>query len=159
MASVRNERKHKNGKRSGSTRTVNVHYGYMRNGSFVEFPSGTPAQVPDFHNNNTYGTSVTSAFLIYDIPGYQYSSTHLNSSTGTAIGPRLTYANNTWRYSSDLTLNYNRSWTNLANGNNIYVVYEPMDDPVPGGHSKIFDDGYETPEEPEMHKRSEERSH
>ena len=139
---------------SGSTRTVNVHYGYMRNGSFVEFPSGTPAQVPDFHNNNTYGTSVTSAFLIYDIPGYQYSSTHLNSSTGTAIGPRLTYANNTWRYSSDLTLNYNRSWTNLANGNNIYVVYEPMDDPVPGGHSKIFDDGYETPEEPEMHKRS-----
>ena len=140
---------------SGSTRTVNVHYGYMNNGRFVEFPNGTPAQVPEFNNNNTYGTSVTSAFLIYDIPGYQYSSTHLNSSTGTAIGPRLTYANNTWRYSSDLTLNDNRSWTNLANGNNIYVVYEPIEEPTQGGEAKYYTSGVEEPEDPEMHKTSE----
>ncbi len=139
---------------SGSTRTVNVHYGYMENGQFHEFPSGTPAQVPDFHNKNTYGTSVTSAFLIYDIPGYQISSTHLGSATGTKIGPRLTYSNNNWRYSTDLSLNDNRSWTNLSNGNNIYVVYEPLADPEPGGESTYYTTSYIEPEAPEMHKTS-----
>ena len=59
-------------------RSSNIHYGYMSGGQFVEFPNGTPG-----NNVININSSHSPAFLIYDVPGYQFDSAHLDSATGT----------------------------------------------------------------------------
>ena len=50
--------------------TSNI-YGYMENGSFHEFPNGTPAHTPDYNSTNNYTNSTTRySYLMQDIPGY-----------------------------------------------------------------------------------------
>ncbi len=119
-------------RQNNANQTVTVHHGIIQNGSFVEFgTSGLPST-----SNNNYPTSlnVTSyntsnnhfAYLIYDFDGYTYSETRLNNATtGNTIQPvlRRNGTNNnsaTWQYRRT---GNNQSFTNLANGNNIYVIY------------------------------------
>jgi LPXTG-motif cell wall-anchored protein len=137
-----------------NTLTANVHYGYMNGNTFVEFPAGTPAN-PYYAGNNTYGSGSDHAFLIYDVPGYQYASAHRSSPTGTAIAPYVHFDSDSgrWQYSTNLTWETWPEWQNLPANDNIYMVYEPIPAPTQGGTAKIYADA-QNPDAPEMHKTS-----
>ena len=144
---------------NGSNRTVTVHYGYMNGNTFVEFPAGTPAHAPEFSSSSNY-TGSNYAYLIEDIPGYKYASTHRNRPTGTAITPLLARNNNEWRYTTNFSTDHHpytdSVWTALGNGNNIYVVYEPDNsEPTQGGTPTLYESEAVTPDEPTMTKTSE----
>lgn len=137
-----------------------VHYGYMENNRFVEFPSGTPAHTPEFASTNNYQSEY--AYLIQDIPGYKYSSTHLSSATGTKIAPLLNRARTSnyvaaygnYRYTTSFSTN-TPNWSNLSSGSNIYVIYEPDNSqPTPGGTPTIYESEIVNPDDPAMHKTS-----
>lgn len=143
---------------SSGARTVTVHYGHMVNGTFTEFPNGTPAHTPEYNSTNNYTSGTTTyAYLVEDVPGYKYKETRLNNaSTGTNITPLLNYGNSNWRYTTVFDkFNYTLNWTNLQSGNNIYVIYEPDDsEPVPGGTPRMYESPITNPADPVMHKRS-----
>ena len=92
----------------------------------------TPTMTPNFNARHQ--------FLIYDIEGYEYDSTHLGSRTGTTIQPIL-------RASSDYGLYYSQNiqyingnrWSDLDN-NDVYVVYKPKATPTSGGTPKVDED-------------------
>ncbi len=113
----------------------NIHY-VDQNGNSL-----TPTTTPDFtHYYN---------FLIYDIDGYVYDSTHINSRTGTAIIPLLRTDNyNDKQYIRD------NNWYDLRN--DIYVVYKKKSDPTHGG-TPVVDHDEKWPEdsgEPQFGKSS-----
>ena len=139
-------------------RSSNIHYGYMSGGRFVEFPNGTPG-----NNVININSSHSPAFLIYDVPGYQFDSAHLDSATGTEIEPLIRYNNSRWQYTTPPTNgNYTStvSWTNIANSNNtnanqdIYMVYKAMDPVTTGGHAKLYETASDDPNDPTVLKES-----
>ena len=82
----------------------------------------TPTRTPEFSNDYK--------FLIYDIEGYEYDSTHYGSRTGTAIKPLLA------NYGNDrIYLDNNNNWQYLRN--DIYVVYKAKETPTTGGTPKM----------------------
>lgn len=131
-------------------RSSTIHYGYMNGSQFVEFPNGTPAQ------SINISSSSSPAFLIYDVPGYQFKSAHLNSAVGTEIEPMLRYYNSRWQYTPNGSLN----WSYLANSNNasanqdIYMVYEALDPVTNGGTAKLYETASDTPNDPTILKES-----
>ena len=140
--------------RNGSNRTATIHYGYMNNGSFVEFAS-----------NPTYTTTNENYpdYLIRDFEGYKYSGytyyrnnqSSTPASGGTRIQAMLRHTNNEWRYhnySDDYSTN---NWNALANNSHVYVVYEAQPAITTGGHAvaHITDDTVH-PNEPDVLKES-----
>ena len=118
---------------SGTENLAKIHYGYMNGDTFVEFPDGKPEFTPNFENGKThqqlYGAT---SFLIYDVNGYVYSKTYLNTiSSSNTIPPMINLYNNQWRYRSG------DNWTKLNNNDDIYVVYEPMPEATTGGNVEI----------------------
>ena len=95
---------------SWGTRSYNIHYVDTAGNSV------TPSRTPTFTNNRM--------FLIYDVEGYEYDSTHYGSRTGTSISPLLRSNNGDRQY-------YNGGWNNLRN--DIYVVYKQKTAPTTGG--------------------------
>ena len=139
-------------------RSSNIHYGYMSGGQFVEFPNGTPG-----NNVININSSHSPAFLIYDVPGYQFDSAHLDSATGTEIEPMIRYNNSRWQYTTPPTDgNYSStpSWTNIANSSStnsnqdIYMVYKAMDPVTTGGHAKLYETATDDPNDPTVLKES-----
>lgn len=118
------------GNNNGST--VTIHHGYMNEGSFVEFPTGsstntnypTSLRWSDYDNNDY-------AVLIYDFKDYAYSATYYRTNTsstpatgGTAIWPALQKRNDNWRYCNATRTSWNRDGA-CANNSHIYVIYTP----------------------------------
>ena len=139
-------------------RSSNIHYGYMSGGQFVEFPNGTPG-----NNVININSSHSPAFLIYDVPGYQFDSAHLDSATGTEIEPLIRYNNSRWQYTTPPAngdFSSTPSWTNIANGNgtnvnqDIYMVYKAMDPVTTGGHAKLYETATDDPNDPTVLKES-----
>ena len=139
-------------------RSSNIHYGYMSGGQFVEFPNGTPG-----NTTININSSHSPAFLIYDVPGYQFDSAHLDSATGTEIEPLIRYNNSRWQYTTPPTNgNYSNSvsWTNIANSTStnsnqdIYMVYKAMDPVTTGGHAKLYETATDDPNDPTVLKES-----
>ena len=154
---------------SSQNRYTRIHYGYLDGNTFVEFPNGTPAQTPTFDTSNGY------AYLIYDVEGYQYSTTYYDNNdsrnppsnpvvTGfNEIQPLLYYSTsnnsssaaikNCWCYRNG------NSWTALSDGtdsnhySDIYMVYEPLAAPTQGGTAKTYET-VENPDTPRMKKES-----
>ena len=142
----------------GSTnggRRATVHYGYLQNGTFVEFnqsvfshgvPSISPGNAPNY--------------LIYDVAGYEFDYAYLNNNTAAnRIQPMLgnngnTTSNTYYRYYKEGAPLSSPTANTLANGSNIYMVYKPITEPVPSGVPKIYETS-ETPREPEILKESE----
>lgn len=127
-----------------------VHYGYLQNGTFVEFDQSVFSHgVPSISNSSTPN------YLIYDVEGYEFDHAYRNSDTSAnQIQPYLSYSSNTYRYwKAGTALNGSNSGS-LSNGNNIYMVYTPITEPVPSGTPKIYETS-ETPREPEILKESE----
>lgn len=106
---------------SWGSRSYKIHY-VDENGNSL-----TPTRTPEFSNGYK--------FLIYDVEGYEYDSTHYGSRTGTSIKPLL--AN---YYSDRIYLDHNSQWQYLRN--DIYVVYKAKSAPSQGGTPKI--DQHET---------------
>ena len=132
-------------------RSSTIHYGYMNGNNFVEFPNGTITQ------DISISTSASPAFLIYDAPGYEFSSAHLDSPTGTAIEPLIRYNNSRWQYTPDGTTN----WANIANSSDttanqdIYMVYRAKQPVIEGGEAKLYEYGADdTPPVPTAEKNS-----
>ena len=102
-------------------------------------------------------SSSSPAFLIYDIAGYQYSYTYRNTNTAAnRILPLLAKNNYSyWRYAAANST----SFTELSNGDDIYVVYSKKTDPTIGGTPVIEDLGPEDwpqdPAAPQFYKSSE----
>ena len=139
-------------------RSSNIHYGYMSGGRFVEFPNGTPG-----NNVININSSHSPAFLIYDVPGYQFDSAHLDSATGTEIEPLIRYNNSRWQYTTPPTngnFTSTVSWTNIANSSStnsnqdIYMVYKAMDPVTMGGHAKLYETATDDPNDPTVLKES-----
>ena len=103
--------------------SYNIHY-VDTNGASL-----TPSRTPEFSNGYN--------FLIYDIDGYEYDSTHLTSRTGTAIKPLLGY------FDDEYYLDNNNNWKKLRN--DIYVVYKEKAAPTTGG-TPVVDEDEEWPE-------------
>ena len=91
----------------------NVHY-VDTNGNEL----ANPTINPEFSNNPRY--------LIYDIEGYEYDSTHLGSAGGSSIYP---YIEN---YGSD-RIYYDANGNGYRLRNDIYVVYKAKAAPTQGG--------------------------
>ena len=106
---------------SWGNRSYDIHY------VDTEGNSLTPTRTPEFSNGYK--------FLIYDVEGYEYDSTHYGSRTGTAIKPLLANYGNDRVY-----LDGNNNWQYLRN--DIYVVYKKSSEPTEGGEPKV--DGDET---------------
>ena len=116
---------------SNTDNLATIHYGYMENGSFVEFEEEPSPATPVTNHH---------AYLIYDFDGYVYAdhtyyrttSTTGNPATGgTEIQARLHYTNNVWRY---YTLNgTSGSNQNVADNSHIYVIYEEEVPATEGG--------------------------
>ena len=102
-------------------RSYDIHY-VDTNGNSL-----TPARTPEYSNSER--------FLIYDIAGYEYESTHLGSLTGTAINPYIENYNGDRIYRTT-----GGSWNYLRN--DIYVVYKAKTAATQGGTPSV--DGDET---------------
>ena len=110
---------------SWGNRSYKIHY-VDTNGNSL-----TPTRTPEFSNDYE--------FLIYDVEGYEYDSTHYGSRTGTAIKPLLAYYYVRYSYSYDRAyLDNNNNWQSLRN--DIYVVYKPKEAATPGGTPKVDED-------------------
>ena len=133
-----------------SLNTVTIHYvdteGNELTVSNSTFPSG-----------DLSASSTSPAFLIYDIDGYTYDHTYRNTDTSAnEIRAMLSYNNNTWRYTTSTNTYdsyaynvsdsyyyhygnyyYTINWSNLSNGDDIYVVYSKMADAVQGGSATV----------------------
>lgn len=70
----------------------------------------------------------SSAFLIYDIEGYEYSYT--SRKKGTRIVPYLLNYYGEWNYKGT---GYYDDWNELSNGEDIYVVYKKKPEVTQGG--------------------------
>ncbi|MBQ6314173.1 MAG: Cna B-type domain-containing protein, partial [Mogibacterium sp.] len=104
-------------------RTARIHYVDTAGNSL------TPTRTPTFSDANMY--------LIYDVEGYTYNSTHYGSRTGTAISPRIA------RYNSDrIYETLNGGWNYVRD--DIYVVYSKTPDPTQGGSQQTIDPTQET---------------
>ena len=91
---------------------------------------------PDNTHPNMGAGSDSPAFLIYDIDGYEYAYTYRNTN-GNRIAPLLNKNNNNyWRYTGTNNVN----WTELSDGDNIYVVYSKKTDPTTGGTPSVDTD-------------------
>lgn len=100
-----------------STYTISWAYGsYNIHYVATDGSSLTPTMTPTFTNG--------TMFLIYDIEGYEYDSTHYGSMTGTAIAPLLRNTLNDRQF-------YQNGWRFLRD--DIYVVYREQARPTPGG--------------------------
>ena len=115
-------------------RTVTVHY-VDENGTELEISN--PA---DTHPNMNANSS-SPAYLIYDIDGYEYSYTYKNNSSN-RMNPYLQrgdddYHNRDYKYSSRW---YDSNWNELANNDDIYVVYKKSKTPSQGGTPVIEQD-------------------
>ena len=144
--------------------TVTVHYGYVtQSGAFEEFPEGssTSTSYPTSLSTADYNSSTKPyAFLEYDFKGYTYKETHLGSVAGTSIRPVLRMSQGFPEYTTSTSPNSDNSWPDLANGQDIYVIYEktqyttgvggdsgsgetpevPAPDPLPAS-KKVHDNG------------------
>ncbi len=103
----------------GEDYSYNIHY------VDTEGKSLTPTKTPEFSNGYK--------FLIYDVDGYVYDSTHYGSRTGAAIKPLLANYGNDRVY-----LDNNNNWQYLRN--DIYVVYKKATEPSSGGTPKVDSD-------------------
>lgn len=123
-------------------RSVEVHY-VDESGVELAAPSPTPSQ------NNGY------SHLVYDIEGYDFVKTTINSASGTQISPYIQYRNfGQWHYSGwrgwyqdedyhwgyrTLTVSGDTrslgNWTALNNNQDVYVVYRKKTTPPQGGES------------------------
>jgi len=113
--------------RNGIYRAL-IHYGYMNNGTFVEFNESQFSHgVPHISRENVPN------YLIYDVEGYVYDYAYLNTPT-VMVEPFLT---------SNSTSNYrywpvgNGSYEALRRGDNIYIVYKKAGDPAPAGSATL----------------------
>ena len=104
---------------SWGNRSYRIHY-VDTNGNSL-----TPTRTPEFSNGYK--------FLIYDVEGYEYDSTHYGSRTGTAIKPLLANYGNDRVY-----LDNNNNWQYLRN--DIYVVYKAKTAPTTGGTPQVDQD-------------------
>ena len=104
---------------SWGNRRYNIHYVDTNGGSL------TPTRTPEFSNGYK--------FLIYDVEGYEYDSTHYGSRTGTAIKPLLANYGNDRVY-----LDNSNNWQYLRN--DIYVVYKAKKTPSQGGTPQVDQD-------------------
>ena len=149
---------------SGGPHTT-IHYGYMDGDTFVEFD-----EQPGPTNTST---SFGWAHLIYDFAGtddqglhvdWKYSGTYYHTSPttnpeqgGTAVQPILRYYNNAWRYyngniSSQNDTRNNNNWKSVADGSDIYLVYEkPV---IPMGGTPTPKESSEKPDAPYILKES-----
>ena len=116
-------------------RSYNIHY---VDTTGKELPA--PTRTPEFSNGYK--------FLIYDIEGYEYDSTHYGSYNGTNIKPLLANYNYDRVY-----LDRNDSWQYLRD--DIYVVYKAKTAPTTGGTPDPVDVSSEKwPEAPTFSKSS-----
>ena len=122
----------------GGSHSITVHY-VDTNGNSV-----TPTRTPTFTDDDM--------FLIYDVEGYEYDSTHYGSLTGTSITP-LVRSEGGWGYYSHNRQYYNNGWNNLER--DIYVVYKKKATPPTGGTPAAPSfDGETWPDAPEFTKTS-----
>ena len=120
----------------GGSQSITVHY------VDTEGNSVTPTITPTFTNNNM--------FLIYDVEGYEYDSTHYGSLTGTSIKPLVRQeAGGRWPHDRQY---YNNGWHDLEN--DIYVVYKTKPAPTEGGTAKPIGDQTWPEEKPTFSKTS-----
>ena len=139
-----------------SSRKVTVHY-VDQNGR--ELTISNP--------NNTYqnlnASSISPAYLIYDIDGYEYAYTYRNRNTdGNRINPMLAKDNyNQWMYniSADSYNLYTRELiyegSQLSNNDDIYVVYKEKNNIVQGGTPTVKQSGdIDPPVAPRINKES-----
>ncbi|MBQ4380712.1 MAG: VWA domain-containing protein, partial [Bacteroidaceae bacterium] len=114
-------------------RTVTVHY-VDTDGNELTIKN------PDNTYPNLTEQSSSPAFLIYDIDGYEYAYTYRNTNTNAnRIAPLLTKNdNNRWRY----TGTGNVDWTEMSNGDNVYVVYSKKA-PVTTGGTPVIEEATE----------------
>ena len=140
---------------SNEGNSVTVHHGYMANGAFVEFTAADSLNPNNYPNTRLRARDYSSgqfAYLIYDFKDYQYSATYrtngqsANPTTGTAVRPTLranggtNNANNrVWQ--TQTTAN---NYSNLNNGNHVYVVYTPR--VATQGYTPSEDDDPDTPD-------------
>ena len=110
---------------SWSTGYYGPYYNYDINYVDTDGNSLTPTRTPEFSNGYK--------FLIYDVEGYEYDSTHYGSRTGTAIKPLL--AN---YYGDRVYLDNNNNWQYLRD--DIYVVYKAKTAPTAGGTPQVDQD-------------------
>ena len=109
----------------------------------------------------TADSTTTPAYLVYDIEGYEYVKTTLQSVGGDVIRPILRKDNRKWQYTTS-TSSSSVTWTNIPADTqdtdrleDIYVVYKRATEPVNGGTPKIKESGAtETPAPPGIHKDS-----
>lgn len=111
-----------------STYSINYYYGYgQKNIHYVDTAGNelTPTMTPNF--NNLY------AFLVYDIEGYDYVSTHRGARNGPSIAPLLRASNET-SFNGSVAVRYSTGtrWVDLPE-DDVYVVYEPKKQPTTGG--------------------------
>lgn len=104
---------------SWGNRSYDIHY-VDTNGNSL-----TPTRTPEFSNGYK--------FLIYDVEGYEYDSTHYGSRTGTVIKPLLANYGNDRVY-----LDNSNNWQYLRN--DIYVVYKAKTTPSQGGTPEVDED-------------------
>ena len=118
-----------------STYTINYYYNYYSKSVHYVDTNGnslTPTMTPNYNARHQ--------FLIYDIEGYEYDSTHLGSRTGTTIQPILrASSNNGLYYSQNIQYINGNNWSNL-NNNDVYVVYKAKTSPTSGGTPQIDED-------------------
>jgi LPXTG-motif cell wall-anchored protein len=110
-----------------SWRTGYTTYNYTIHYVDANGHSLTPTREPSFTNGNSY--------LIYDIEGYEYESTHLDNTNGTSIQPWLTFYewNQECRY-------YDRDGGGHNLRNDVYVVYKEKTTPTSGGTPEVGQD-------------------
>ncbi|MBR3275457.1 MAG: VWA domain-containing protein [Eubacterium sp.] len=128
-----------------STYSISFYYNYYsRNIHYVDTNgrSLTPSMTPNFNARYQY--------LIYDIEGYEYDSTHLRSRTGTAIQPILRSSSSSGLYySGNIQYLNGNNWSNL--NDDVYVVYKAKEVPATGGTPQVdqteeWPEGNDTPQ-------------
>ena len=110
----------------------------------------------------TTDSTTTPAYLIYDIDGYEYVKTTLQSIGGTEIRPILRKIGGKWQYTTSTEDSNSITWTNIPADNeepdrqeDIYVVYKRAAEPVIGGTPKVKQvEGGEKPADPTISKSS-----
>ena len=118
-----------------STYTISYNFNnYSKRVHYVDTNGNslTPTMTPNFDARHQ--------FLIYDIEGYEYDSTHVGSRTGTSIAPILR-ANSEYGlyYSGNIQYRNGNNWSNL-NNDDIYVVYKQKTAPTAGGTPEVDED-------------------
>ena len=119
-----------------STYTIYYYYDYYSKRVHYVDTNGnslTPTMTPNF--------DARYQFLIYDIEGYEYDSTHVGSRTGTSIAPILRASNDYYGlyYSRNIQYRNGNNWSNL-NNDDIYVVYKKKTAPTTGGTPEVDED-------------------